>query len=349
MPRIIAVESASICQLKCPECPTGRGENKTSEIGRGVLKFEKFKEIVDNNPWIRNISLVNWGEIFLNNQLPEIIKYAAEKKVILEAFGGVNFNTVSDAALEAMVKYGFGRLTISVDGATQESYSKYRVGGNIEDVFNNLRRLLEWKKIYKANHPVITWKYVIFGHNEADIPLAIRMAKEFGIPIQFKIQWDDAFSPVKDVENIKRLTGLQFVTQDEIENSTGRQAGVLESCANLWNMPMINWDGKLLGCCVNTWGTFGNVDFQDIESGINNSKMKYARKMLMGKAPEDASIPCTQCHNYKDFKASGNYLKESEVWKFNKTGVIRWIFGNQIAKIFMKDLLPFVVRVKRKL
>src|SRR4051812_10217104 len=111
MPRIIALESASICQLKCPECPTGRNEIKNTEVGSGLLKLETFKQVVDHNPWIKSISLINWGEMFLNKQLPEIIKYAAEKKVTLEAFGGVNFNNVSDEAIAAMVNYGFGRLT----------------------------------------------------------------------------------------------------------------------------------------------------------------------------------------------------------------------------------------------
>jgi MoaA/NifB/PqqE/SkfB family radical SAM enzyme len=347
MPRIIAVEGASICQLKCPECPTGRGENKNSEVGRGTLSLEMFQEIVDKNPWIKNISLINWGEIFLNKQLPQIIRYASEKNVRLEAFGGVNFNTVSDEALLAMVKYGFGRLNVSIDGATQETYEIYRKGGNIETVFENVWKLLALKKQYNAESPVVIWKYVVFGHNEEDIPLAIKMKSGFGIPIDFQVQWNDSYSPVKDVEKVRQLTGMKYVTQEETIKSTGRENGVLDSCACLWNLPIINWDKKILGCCVNTWGNFGTADLNDLEASINNEKMILARKMLMGHVPEDPSVPCAKCHHYQVYKQTNHFITESEVLTFNKTGIIRWAFGKSLAKVFMKHIFPAILRLKR--
>jgi hypothetical protein len=55
-------------------------------------------------------------------------------------------------------------------------------------------------------------------------------------------------------------------------------------CHELWDMPQVNWDGKVLGCCRNFWGDFGGNAFTDglIES-LNNEKIAYARKCCAGR------------------------------------------------------------------
>ena len=57
----------------------------------------------DINSNILSIELSNWGEIFLNPELKEIIKYAYSKKIGLFADNGVNFNNVSDEVLECLI------------------------------------------------------------------------------------------------------------------------------------------------------------------------------------------------------------------------------------------------------
>ena len=42
---------------------------------------------------------------------------------------GVNLNHASGDALEALVAYQVVRLRVSIDGVTQETYQRYRVGG----------------------------------------------------------------------------------------------------------------------------------------------------------------------------------------------------------------------------
>ena len=67
----------------------------------------------------------------------------------------------------------------------------------------------------------------------------------------------------------------------------------------LWNEPQINFDGALLGCCVNTWGTFGDNAFEvGLERALASPGLRYAKEMLLGKAPPKAGIPCTTCAIY---------------------------------------------------
>jgi hypothetical protein len=67
-------------------------------------------------------------------------------------------------------------------------------------------------------------------------------------------------------------------------------------CYHLWKEPQINWDGRLLGCARNIWGNYAENVFQDgLIACVNNEKIGYARKMLMGKVEATADIPCVNC------------------------------------------------------
>ena len=74
----------------------------------GYLRFESFQQVVEANPHLTHIELSNYGEMFLNPQLHDIVRYAHERGISLTADGGVNLNTIKDERLfEALVKYRF--------------------------------------------------------------------------------------------------------------------------------------------------------------------------------------------------------------------------------------------------
>ena len=89
-PKKIGLDASTVCQLKCPSCPTATGETG-KKLGKGFLQFKDFKEIVDKNPQLHSIELSNWGEIFLNKELPKIIEYAYVHNVALSDYGKDTF------------------------------------------------------------------------------------------------------------------------------------------------------------------------------------------------------------------------------------------------------------------
>ena len=95
---------------------------------------------LSENPRIKEIEVSNYGEIFLNPQLLEIIKYAKQHKVTLTAKNGVNLNNVKNDVLEGLVKYNFNAIYVSLDGASNETYKQYRIGGNYDVVIGNIKK-----------------------------------------------------------------------------------------------------------------------------------------------------------------------------------------------------------------
>ena len=55
-------------------------------------------------------------------------------------------------------------------------------------------------------------------------------------------------------------------------------------CRQLWIEPQINFDGAVLGCCVNTWGSFGENAF---EVGLKRALGKKAMEIEILQAARD--------------------------------------------------------------
>lgn len=312
IPTKIQLESSSYCQLKCPYCPTASTEIHHSAIGRGFLKLDDFKRLLDMNPLVKEVELSNYGEIFLNPDLLKIIQYAYERRVVLSADNGVNLNNVKESVLEGLVKYKFRSMSCSIDGASNQTYKLYRVRGNFEAVIKNIEKINLYKEKYQSEYPLLNWQFIVFGHNEHEIPLAREMAHYLGMTFQLKLSWNSNFSPVRHHEFIRKEVGA--ASQEEYKQKHG--VNYLQGlCYQLWDAPQINWDGKVLGCCVNFWGDFGGNAFkEELLHILNNEKIKYARKMLLGKRASRPDIPCSTCSRYLDMRADGRWLKRGPLF-----------------------------------
>ena len=291
----VNLEASSICQLKCPVCPTTIGSTKKI-IGYGYLKFNDFKRLVDENKEIKKIELSNWGEIFLNPELKYIIEYAFQKNVALSAKNGVNLNTISEEMIQNLVKYRFGCLRVSIDGASSKTYKIYRKGGDFDRVIWNIKRINHYKKKLNSVYPKLEWQFIIFGHNEHELRLANKMANELGMKFLLKLNYAPDYSPIKDERKVKRNTGIRVASRKQFKKKCNRI--YLSPCHQLWFSPQINWDGKLLGCCINKEVSFGDVFKDGLRSCLKNEKYVYVKKMLLGKAEPIKDLPCYNCKFY---------------------------------------------------
>ncbi len=306
-PRTIRLEASSVCQLKCPSCPTASGATRAT-LGWGFLTLENFRKIVDENRWLSHIELSNYGEILLNPELTEILRYAFRRGVSLSARNGVNLNNVKPELLEGLAKYKLRAMTCSIDGASQETYSQYRVRGDFDQVIRNIQSLNSYKRRYRTAYPRMTWQFVIFGHNEHEIAKARAMAHDLDMDFRLKLSWDPSQSPIRNEDNIRSELGV--ASREEYRRLHGHDY-VADCCTTLWTSPQVNWDGKVLGCPRNFWGVFvDNVYEIGLLRGINSERIRYAREMLLGRQPARVDIPCTTCDIYLDMCRDGRWLKD---------------------------------------
>lgn len=306
-PTSIRLEASSFCQLRCPSCPTTQGLI-AEHIGSGFLRFADFRALLDQSPDLRHIELSNYGEIFLNPDIYWIIRLADARGIKLTADNGVNLNNVKEEVLEALVRYRFHSMTCSLDGASDDTYRQYRVRGNYDQVIANIETINRYKKQFHSPYPYLKWQFVIFGHNEHEIEIARAKAKELGMDFYTKLSWDEAVSPVRDAEKVRSQIGEAPTSRSEHEKESGTDY-MNHVCNQLWDLPQINWNGEVLGCCINYWGRFGKNAFEDgLDAAVNSSAMRHARAMLTGRAAERSDVPCSTCFVYKKMKKSGKWL-----------------------------------------
>ncbi|MEO6030183.1 MAG: glycosyltransferase [Candidatus Binatia bacterium] len=305
-PRRIRLEASSFCQLRCPSCPTTTRAIDPA-VGGGFLRLASFRSLVDANPRLERIEMSNYGEVFLNPELREILAYAHRRGVAITIENGANLNHARDDALGALVEYEVRTLTVSIDGASADTYAIYRVGGDFERVLANIGKINEHKRRTGSRFPHLVWQFVVFGHNEHEIAAARRMAEARGMEFRTKLTWDDAFSPIRDHALVRATVGGP-TTRAEYEALNGRKYAHT-ICEQLWDEPQINWDGKVLGCCRNFWGDFGGNAFADgLDASLRHEKMVYARTMLRGQAPPRDDIPCTTCEMYQAMRERSDFI-----------------------------------------
>ncbi|MEK7700208.1 MAG: SPASM domain-containing protein [Planctomycetota bacterium] len=309
-PTALCIEACSVCQLRCPLCPTAKGERE-SLIGSGSLKFQDFQRLIDQNPQICRVELGHFGEVFLNNDLPRILECAHTRHVTTSIDQGANLNHASEEALEALVKYQTAVVRCAIDATTQAAYSQYRVGGDLKNVLRNIQRINRLKEQYHSSRPRLLFQFIVFGHNEHEMERAILLSRMLKMEICLKLNYFPDALPVYNHERVRQFVGYadrrEYLEKEEKHYCR-------HECYGLWLSPQINWDGKLLGCIRNMWGVFGgNVFESDLMEAVNNEKMRYAREMLMGRLPAREDMPCMKCAVYQSMVQYNNWITEKEL------------------------------------
>lgn len=292
------LSATSICQLRCPVCETAKGFNRRGVLGSGHLKAVDLIRFLDLNPSLRKLEISHYGELFQNPEASAIFHAAFLKKVSLTVTNGVNLNYLSDEQCDALVKYAVRMLTIAIDGASAKTYSIYRQGGDFDTVLGNVARINAVKKKYNSVYPELCWQFIPFSHNEHEISAARSMAEALGMSFHIKLNAAESYAPVGDVAGILKASGVLYATREAYLTATGRIYGV--PCHQLWQSPQINWDGKLLGCCSNLFGSLGEAFTQPLDVVMQGPLVVQTKKILLGLEPVPPDSPCAKCYVFTE-------------------------------------------------
>lgn len=176
-PYWLTIDPNNFCQLHCPFCPTGADRGVR---GKAMMDMEHFKKIIDRlGPYVIHVDMMNWGESVLNKSLPEMI--ATAKRHGIEVRLDANFNNVPDGMIDRLIRSGLDVLSLSIDGASAETYGRYRAGGDFDRVLSNVRALVRRRRELGRSSPWIVWQFLVFRHNEHERPRAAEIARELEV------------------------------------------------------------------------------------------------------------------------------------------------------------------------
>ncbi len=185
--RVLHIEPSYLCQLACPQCiePKLRLHLKKPPYNMSLSFYNALLQQLYQEG-IFTIRLVHFegrGEPLLNKNLGKMIR--CTKEIYPDAFTKVtshgNFPFKS-----WMLDSGLDLLRLSVDGAFEQSYTKYRVGGKLQKVLDLMRAIRDKKRSFKS-HLRVEWKYILFEWNDSDeeIREAAHLADELEVDLSF--------------------------------------------------------------------------------------------------------------------------------------------------------------------
>lgn len=294
-PPVLTIESTNVCNLRCPFCFTGAGE-----VGRQVsmIPLPLYEKVLNElGDYLLHLEFYNWGEPLLNKNIYEMIRLARGKGISTVVSTNFSMPFDSDRATR-LVTSGLDLLGVSIDGARQESYEKYRVRGNLETIVKNVRLVNDAKQSLRSATPKLIWEFHVFEHNKDDIELAKTMAKELGMQLAVAKGW---------------VAGPEWDPEGEFDFYA---KPVAQRCGYLWTRAVIHNDGGVAPCCgtfykEDDYGSVGERTFKEV---WNNTTFQEARRLFRSRnsASESARrLVCYDCpttvmwDNYKKHRATG--------------------------------------------
>jgi len=234
----------------------------------------------------------------LNKDIFAIIDYTARNNVATNVSS--NFNWPIPVDPEDIVQSGLEYITVSLDGVSQATYEQYRVGGNINEVFDNMRGLLAARKALGSKTPFVEWQFIVFKHNQHEIARARELAAEFGVDL-LRLVSPGIQPESMDDRNLRE----KFMPDDplfwERNPAIADQRGYLydRTCFYLYRCMSIYYGGGVTPCCFtherkHDFGDIFNATVGDI---WNNARYRSARSLFSRRPPreERVAVVCDVC------------------------------------------------------
>jgi MoaA/NifB/PqqE/SkfB family radical SAM enzyme len=184
LPSRMYIECTAACNISCTDacCAPETGITRTRQSG--MLDFDLFKRVIDEaGPSLVRVDFFNYGEAFLHKRAVEMCEYIKANFPHIYLYTSTNGLALDEARARRLVHSGIDEVTFSIDGATPESYVKYRQRGTFDVALANLRAMADEKRRSGRDLPFLNWRYILFVWNDSDEEMrtARRLAADIGV------------------------------------------------------------------------------------------------------------------------------------------------------------------------
>jgi len=192
--------------------------------------------------------------------------------------------------IDQILDSGLSELIIGVDGATEDTYKKYRKGGNFPVLIENIRRLVQEKRKRRLKTPFIKIQFIITKHTEKELDLAVKLAKDLNVDgISFI---SVSLGTHQTDEKTRKKLAKEYLPHDLSFSryNIDKEERVINKwkynyCPH-WKIPVILWNGNITVCCFDHNGleVYGNPLKKNLlEVWKNKEHHKVVQKIIFRK------------------------------------------------------------------
>lgn len=280
-PTVLKVDISPLCNLHCKVCvhaiPNGEPMLEKQRFdATQKMPLASFQRIVDE---VRNrtssLSLYYLGDPLMHRDLEAMCSYAAKYGLATHISSNLSFR-LTDERVASLVDSGLTHLTVAIDGMSEETYQRNRIGGKLSLVLENLRRIAERRRLMKRKL-IIEAQVLRFPYNLHEIERAKRELPVLGA---------DIVSVIGGGERNWATTEADIDRPRE-----PRPAAVLPRCQWPHFSMVIKYDGDVLPCCVHRLGAqyapgadrrvLGNVFRSSVRDVWDSQGYQLLRRMVV--------------------------------------------------------------------
>jgi len=207
-PTLFEFEISNTCNLECIMCG-GHWSSAIRKNREGLPSIDSpydvtfVEEIKEYIPTLKRANFLG-GEPFLISIYYDIWESMVELNPGLEIAITSNGTTLTKRARKIIEKLTNCKITLSIDSVNKKTYESIRINGNFDQVYENIRYLLEAKKL-------VSFSVCPMIQNRYEIPEIIDFCIQQNIDIFFNI----VYQPLGE-----RIEGIH--EHGEIKNKTNR-------------------------------------------------------------------------------------------------------------------------------
>jgi len=280
-PWAASIEPTTLCNLRCPECPTGM---QSLTRTKGTMSLDVFRQILDKlSPDLIYLTLYFQGEPMLNPDFPEMVKLARSRCIFVVT--STNGHFLDYKNVDRIIKSGLSHLIISLDGLDQETYEKYRVKGDFQTVAKGIQQLVTARNEAKSNTPFIELQFLVMRHNEHQLGRIKEFATNSGVD-KLSLKTAQVYNFNDDNLIIPTLK-VKSRYRQRPDGSWTIAKKIRNRCRRIWSSIVITWDGKVVPCCYDKNADYqsGNLLTESLSSiWKNHFSMAFRNKVLSNRS-----------------------------------------------------------------
>jgi MoaA/NifB/PqqE/SkfB family radical SAM enzyme len=317
-PAVLKIDISPLCSLRCTICVHADANGnealeRQSFNSKQKMTVEQFNRIVDEVKGKTGLlSLYYLGDPLMHPELDEMCAIARRARINTHVSTHFSY-ALSDERLKRLVESGLTYLTVCVDGMTQEKYELTRIGGKLDRVLSNLRRVCQYRKELKQVYPRVDVQFIKFQHNVDDLEAARNFCEEIGVD-QFTDFWG-------------YLNNWTDVDPGTYEVFAPKRSQLLPRCFMPHFMMVIKYNGDVIPCCYYRLGkqytgseeskAIGNVFKTSVWDVWNSQEYRLLRRIVsnpekVDSDPELKDIFCSGCPLIFDTNAVANVRRGDE-------------------------------------
>ena len=272
-PPYLLIEPVSTCNLRCHFC-FQTDKSFTKKPFMGVMKFELFKEIIDEaeSLGVGAITIASRGEPTMHKRFEDMLNYIGNKK-FFETKINSNGSFLNESICHSIFQNNITQVVISADHYEKEKFEKLRLNSEFEKIVTNVDLLYNIRKNYYENSVT----EIRISGIDADNNLDKKKFKDF---------W------IKRSDHV--TASLPLERWDTYNNKIDND--INDPCENLWDRMYIWFDGKVNPCDADykSYLSYGDKKKNSIKEIWNSNHINNIRNDHLNNK-RITHTPCNKC------------------------------------------------------